>query len=96
LRNNTASTDQKTIACLDICIEEYDMIVGQVSTAALELLPQKNVFGVYDQIKPVLTYNGICQDSWDEDFPDVKLWDATPLIMPTVLSVDILLHLINL
>jgi pectinesterase inhibitor-like protein len=93
LRNDTASTDKKAIAALDDCIEYYDMIVAQVSTAALELLPQKKLFGVYDQISSVLQYNGFCQDNWDGYFPDKKPWDATPLIMPTVLSVDILNHL---
>jgi hypothetical protein len=95
LRNDTTSTNKNVIHALENCIKLYDSIVYQVNRAALELLPQHN-FGDAIYMMSVLGYNGDCQGYWEEYNPGVEmLWDAKPLIMSSLITMDIMYYIVE-
>jgi hypothetical protein len=95
LRNDTTSTNKNVIHALENCIKLYDLIVYQVNRAALELLPQHN-FGDAMYMMSVLGYNGDCQGSWEEYNPGVEmLWDAKPLIMSSLITMDVMYYIVE-
>ncbi|XP_045796776.1 uncharacterized protein LOC123891033 [Trifolium pratense] len=91
---NDPSTDKRAIDALDICRDQYDMMLDSINQA-MEILPQQNFVDAYNNMCAVISYNSACQEGWDESPGVVRPWDVEPLIQSTVICVDILDNIVN-